>query len=68
MVSDCMMVILNIPLHDGDFEHCLIKEKKIDVYMFFFPFICSRIPGLALGILKMLIRVCFRDALQLAHC
>ena len=32
--------------------------------MFFFPFICSGIPGLALGILKMLIRVCFRDTLQ----
>ena len=36
--------------------------------MFFFPFICSDIPGLALGILKMLIRLCFRDALQLAGC
>ena len=57
-----------IRLHDGDLEHCLIKEKKIDVYMFFFPFICSGIPGLALGILKMLIPVCFRDALQPADC
>ena len=36
--------------------------------MFFFAFVCSAIPGLALGILKMLIRLCFRDALQLAHC
>ena len=36
--------------------------------MFFFPFICSGIPGLALGILKMLIQVCFRDALQTADC
>ena len=31
--------------------------------MFFFPFLCSVIPDLDLGILKMLIRVCFRDAL-----
>ena len=51
-------------MHDGDLEQCLIKEKKIDVYMFLFPFICSGIPGLATGILKMLIRVCFPDALQ----
>ena len=36
--------------------------------MFFFPVICSGIPGLALEILKMLIRVCFRDALQPAGC
>ena len=32
--------------------------------MFFFPFLCSGIADLALGILKMLIRVCFRDVLQ----
>ena len=32
--------------------------------MFFFPFLCSAIPDLDLRILKMLIRVCFRDALQ----
>ena len=32
--------------------------------MFFFPFLCCGIPDLALGILKMLIRVCFRDVLQ----
>ena len=32
--------------------------------MFFFPFLCSTIPDLDLGILKMLIRVCFRDVLQ----
>ena len=36
--------------------------------MFFFPFICSSIPGLALGILKMLTQVCFCDALQTADC
>ena len=32
--------------------------------MFFFPFLCSVIPDLALEILKMLIRVRFRDVLQ----
>ena len=32
--------------------------------MFFFPFLCSGIPDLALEILKMLIRVCFLDVLQ----
>ena len=39
-------------------------KKKLDVHMFFFTFLCSGIPDLALGILKMLIRVCFLDALQ----
>ena len=51
-------------LHDGDIEHSPMKGKKIDLHMLFFPFLCSRIPDLALGILKMLIRVCFRDVLQ----
>ena len=32
--------------------------------MLFFSFLSSAIPDLDLGILKMLIRVCFRDALQ----
>ena len=32
--------------------------------MFFFSFLCSAIPDLDLAILKMLIRVCFRDVLQ----
>ena len=32
--------------------------------MFFFPFLCTAIPDLALGILKMLIRVWFRDVFQ----
>ena len=32
--------------------------------MFFFTFLCSLIPDLDLGILKMLIRVYFRDVLQ----
>ena len=34
--------------------------------MFFFPFFCSSIPDLALGIVKMLTRVCFRDVIQAA--
>ena len=50
-------------LHDADLEHSLMREKKIDAHMFFFPSLCSDIPDLALGILKMLIRVCFCDAL-----
>ena len=33
--------------------------------MFFFPFLCFGIPDLPLGILRMLIHVCFRDLLQL---
>ena len=41
-----------------------MKEKKIDLHMFFFSFLCSAIPDLDLGILKMLIRLCFRDVLQ----
>ena len=56
-----------IHLHDFSLEHSLIKEK-IDVYMFFFPFLCSGISDLALGILKMLIRVCFRGVLQPTVC
>ena len=32
--------------------------------MFFFSILCCGIPDLALGILRMLIRVCFRDVLQ----
>ena len=32
--------------------------------MFFLSFLCSAIPDLDLGILKILIRVCFRDVLQ----
>ena len=40
------------------------ERKKIDVHMFFFPFLYSGIPYLALGILKILIHVCFRDILQ----
>ena len=40
-----------------------MKEKK-DFDLFFIPFLCSSIPDLALGILKMLIDVCFRDVLQ----
>ena len=44
-----------ILLHDGGLEHS---------HMFFLPFLCSGILDLILGILKMLIRVCFRDVLQ----
>ena len=51
-------------LHGGDLEHSLMKEKKIDLHMFSFPFLCTASLDLDLGILKMLIRVCFRDALQ----
>ena len=50
--------------HDGDLEHSLMKEKNIDLHMFFFPFLCSVIPDSDLRILQMLIRKCFRDALQ----
>ena len=32
--------------------------------MFFFPFLCSVIPDLALGTLKKLICICFRNVLQ----
>ena len=32
--------------------------------MFFFSFLCSAIPDLDLGILKMVTCVCFRDVLQ----
>ena len=54
-----------IRLHDADLEHSpMKKKKKIDVHMFVFPFLCSGIPDLVLGILKMLIGVYFRDALQ----
>ena len=52
-----------IRMHDADLEHALMKKKKKS-HMFFFPFLCSGIPDLALGILKMLIRVCFCDVLQ----
>ena len=53
-----------IRLQQGDEEHNLMKEKKVDVHIFVFPFLCSGIPDLALGILKMVIRVCFRDVSQ----
>ena len=53
-----------IRLHAGDLEHSLMKEKKIGLHMLFFSFLSSAIPDLDLGILKMLIRVCFRDVLQ----
>ena len=39
-------------------------RKQIDVHMIFFSFLYSGIPDTALGILKMLICVCFRDLLH----
>ena len=48
-------------MHDGDLEHCLMEE--IDVHMIFISFLYSSILDLALGILKMLIHVYFRDVL-----
>ena len=39
-------------------------KEKIGLHMFFFSFLCSAIPDLDLEVLKMLIRVCFRDVLQ----
>ena len=39
-------------------------RKKRDVHMIFYSFLYSGIPDTALGILKMLIRVCFQDLLQ----
>ena len=56
-----------IRLHDGDLEHRHLKEKKKNLHMFFFPFLCFAIPNLDLGISKMEIRACFRDALQPAE-
>ena len=53
-------------MHDADLEHCFMKEKKVDAHMFFFPFLWSGISDLALGILKMLIGVYFRNVLQSA--
>ena len=52
-----------IRLHDGGLEHSLMKKK---IFMFLISFLCSAIPDLHLGILKMLIRVCFQDVLQAA--
>ena len=40
-------------LHDGDLEHSLMKEKKIDLHIFFFPFLCPAIPDIELGVLKI---------------
>ena len=56
MISDC--------IHDGDLEHCLMEEKKIDVHMILISFLYSGISDLALGILEMLIHVSFPDVLQ----
>ena len=39
-----------IQLYDAGLEHCLMKEKKIEVHTLFFPYLCSGISDLALGI------------------
>ena len=52
-----------IRLHTGDLKHGFMKEKKGPSYVFLL-ILCSAIPDLDLGILKMLIHVCFRDVLQ----
>ena len=41
-----------------------MKEKKQVFICFSSHFLCFAIPNWDLGNLKMLIRVCFRDALQ----
>ena len=52
-------------MHDGDLERTLSHgRQKIDVHMIFISFLYSGILDLALGILEMLIHVCFRDVLQ----
>ena len=52
-------------LQDADLEQSLKKEKKSYILCSFVHFLCSSIPNLALGILKMLIPLCFCDVLQL---
>ena len=42
-----------IQLHDDDLEHSLKKEKKNRSSYVFSPFLCSVIPDLDLGILKI---------------
>ena len=49
-----------IHFHDGDSEHSLMKEKNRSSYVI----LPSGIPDLALGTLKMLFCVYFRDVLQ----
>ena len=51
-----------IQLHDGDLEQS--HERKKMIFMFFFLFLYSAISDLDLGILKVLIRVCFQGVLQ----
>ena len=53
-----------IRLYGADLEHSLMKEKKSRCSHVLLPIFMFDIPNLALGILKMLIRVCFRDVLQ----
>ena len=51
-------------MHDGDLEHSLLKQKKNRCSYVFLPIFMFWHPDLALGILKMLICICFRDLLQ----
>ena len=53
--KDCNRKNCGSRLHDDDLEQS--HEKKKDLHMLFFPFLSSRIPDLALGILKILIHV-----------
>ena len=63
--KDCSYINnCGIHFHDGDLEHSLMKEKKNRSSYVILPSLSSGIPDLALGTLKMLIRVYFRDVLQ----
>ena len=58
-----MIVAVMSDLHSANKAHSLKKEKKSYIHMFFSP-ILHVIPDLTLGILKMLIPMCFWDVLQ----
>ena len=62
--KDCSYINnCGIRLYDANLEHSLMNEKNMFPYALL-PILCSGIPDLPLGILEMLIRVCFRDVLQ----
>ena len=54
-------------MHDGDLERRLLEDKNDFFICSSFYFTYSGIPDLALRILKMLISLCFSDALQPAR-
>ena len=58
-----MIVAVMSDLHSANKAHSLKKEKKSYIHMFLSP-ILHVIPDLTLGILKMLIPMCFWDVLQ----